>query len=166
MAPCATRPLAMEGWRSTRCCAGRRMWRKTHTGNLYITEHTGHRVRKIDSEGIITTVAGTGTAAVSGDGGPAVLADVWYPSAVDVGPDGSLYIATMNQVRRVDSSGIISTFAGSGSKNCYSYWATECGDGGLGDPRGPVQRLGRGGSSGRPRIHRTAVSGPDPGGDP
>ena len=100
-------------------------------GNLYITEHTGHRVRKIDTEGIITTVAGTGTAAVSGDGGPAVLADVWYPSAVDVGPDGSLYIATMNQVRRVDSSGIISTFAGSGSKNCYSYWATECGDGGL-----------------------------------
>ena len=46
------------------------------TGNLYLVEYTGHRVRKIDGKGILTTIAGTGDKGFSGDGGPATKADV------------------------------------------------------------------------------------------
>ena len=81
-------------------------------------------MRKIDPDGIITTVAGTGTQGFSGDGGPATLANLNYPNSVDIGPDGSLYIAEVQRVRRVDPNGIISTFAG--AQTCGNSY---CGDG-------------------------------------
>jgi RHS repeat-associated protein len=85
-------------------------------GSLYIAERVGHRIRKVDPDGIITTVAGTGVQGFSGDGGPATQAQLTLPEAVAVGPDRSLYIAapSSQRIRRVGPDGIITTFAGSG----------------------------------------------------
>lgn len=83
--------------------------------NLYLTDGC-NRVRRIAPNGAVTTVAGTGQAGYSGDGGPAVAARLNRPGALAVDPDGNLYIAdTWNHlVRRVDPSGTISTVAGTG----------------------------------------------------
>ena len=82
-------------------------------GNLYIAEWGNHRVRKVDANGIITTVAGTGSKGYSGDGGPATNADLNNPNDVAVDRAGNLYIADHNnsRVRRVDPNGIITTVA-------------------------------------------------------
>jgi sugar lactone lactonase YvrE len=83
-------------------------------GNLYVSE--ANRVRKIDTRGIITTVAGTGEAGFSGVGGPATRARLdSYGLAID-GRD--LYIADSwnNVVWKVDERGIINVFAGTGEK--------------------------------------------------
>jgi trimeric autotransporter adhesin len=88
------------------------------TGALFIAENGNNRVRKIDLNGIITTVAGNGTAGFSGDGGPATAASVGSPSAVAVDGDGALYIAQsgpISRIRRVDRNGTISTVAGNGT---------------------------------------------------
>jgi serine/threonine-protein kinase len=71
-------------------------------------------VRRIDPSGIITTIAGTGARGFSGDGGPAVAAQLASPSGVDVDSAGDVYIADWNnqRVRRVDSSGRITSVAG------------------------------------------------------
>jgi sugar lactone lactonase YvrE len=85
-------------------------------GNLFICEVGKHRVRKVDTNGIITTIAGNGTTTFSGDGGPATSAGLSYPESVAVDPAGNLFIAdTLNErIRKVDSRGIITTVAGSG----------------------------------------------------
>jgi uncharacterized protein (TIGR03437 family) len=102
-------------------------------GNLYIADSQNHRVRRVDMNGIISTVAGSGgpDGGFSGDGGLATNARLAYPQGLAMGATGSLYIADMgnSRVRRVDANGIITTFAGSGSKtNCFG---SECysGDG-------------------------------------
>ncbi len=94
-------------------------------GNLYIAEYLGNRIRKVDVNGIITTVAGNGGCCYSGDGGPAINAELNYPSDVAVDINGNLYIADVDneRVRKVDVNGIITTFAGNGNQG-YS------GDGG------------------------------------
>ncbi|MET7593337.1 hypothetical protein ACFYPQ_42225 [Streptomyces sp. NPDC005522] len=85
-------------------------------GNLYIADTQNCRVRKVDVQGTITTVAGTGEQGFGGDGRPATAAQLWYPSAVAVDVHGTLYIAdTQNRrVRKVDAQGIITTVAGAG----------------------------------------------------
>jgi sugar lactone lactonase YvrE len=85
-------------------------------GNLYIADHTNHRVRRVTAAGIITTFAGTGVQGFSGDGGPATAAQLSEPAAVAVDGAGNVYIADSrnNRVRRVAPSGVISTVAGSG----------------------------------------------------
>ncbi|MEU2870421.1 NHL repeat-containing protein [Streptomyces olivoreticuli] len=85
-------------------------------GNLYIGEWNGHRVRKVDQNGIITTVAGNGVAGYVSDGGPAVATRLNVPGAVAVDAAGSLYIAEYSnqRVRKVDADGIITTVAGDG----------------------------------------------------
>lgn len=95
-------------------------------GNLYIADYDNHRVRRVGTNGIITTVAGNGSAGYSGDGGPATAASLRNPWDVAVGGDGTLYIAdTFNhRIRRVAPSGTISTYAGTG-RGGFS------GDGGL-----------------------------------
>jgi sugar lactone lactonase YvrE len=86
-------------------------------GNLYIADSFNNRVRKVDTNGIITTVAGNGTGAFSGDGGPAIVASISTPRGVAVDAAGNLYIAdsSNNRVRVVSPSGTIQTIAGNGS---------------------------------------------------
>jgi len=83
-------------------------------GRLFFIE--GSRVRRINPDDTLTTVAGTGRAGFSGDGGLATSADLNAPQAIAVDSAGDVFIADSlnNRVRRVDPRGIISTFAGSG----------------------------------------------------
>jgi RHS repeat-associated protein len=85
-------------------------------GSLWIADRANQRLRCVDRAGIITTIAGKGTAGFSGDGGPATAAELRNPAAVAVGPDGTIYIADTDnhRVRRVSADGIITTFAGTG----------------------------------------------------
>ncbi len=85
-------------------------------GSIYITDWR-HRILRLSPDGMITTVAGNGTAGYSGDGGPATEAQVGYPRAVAVGPDGSIYIGqnTGYVIRKVNPYGIITTVAGNGT---------------------------------------------------
>jgi len=85
-------------------------------GNLYIADRANHRVRKVDTKGIITTIAGNGTEGFSGDGGPATQASLDLPSGLAVDDKGNLYISdrSNNRVRMVNSKGIIRTVAGNG----------------------------------------------------
>ena len=87
------------------------------SGNYYIADEMNGRIRKIDSNGIITTIAGTGVGCYSGDGGPAISASLCYPVGVAVDAQGNVYIAdrTNCRIRKVDISGIITTIAGTGS---------------------------------------------------
>jgi hypothetical protein len=85
---------------------------------LYISDTGNNAIRTVDlSTGIITTVAGTGTAGFSGDNGTATAAKLSSPWAIALGPDGSLYIADQanNRVRKVSTGGVISTVAGTGT---------------------------------------------------
>ncbi|QWV93144.1 putative Ig domain-containing protein [Geomonas oryzisoli] len=86
------------------------------SGNLYIADSGNNRIRKIDSAGIITTVAGNGAAASNGDGLPANLASVNQPVGVALDALGNLYVAEFsgNRVRKIDTAGIITTVAGNG----------------------------------------------------
>ena len=84
-------------------------------GNLYVSEWSGYKVRRISaSSSIITTYAGTGTFGSTGDGGAATLAKLYYPFGLVFDPSGVLYIGDWgsNRVRAVSTSGIISTIAG------------------------------------------------------
>jgi trimeric autotransporter adhesin len=84
---------------------------------LYIADTGNNRVRKVDLvTGIITTVAGTGIGGFSGDDGPATAAKLSTPQAVATDAAGNLYIADVgnNRIRKVDASGVITTFAGTG----------------------------------------------------
>ncbi|HVF63172.1 MAG TPA: RHS repeat-associated core domain-containing protein [Casimicrobiaceae bacterium] len=83
-------------------------------GSLYLTDDGNNRIRRVGPNGVITTVAGNGVAGFSGDGGPAVNASLRSPAGVALAPDGSLYIADNNRIRRVGLDGIINTVAGNG----------------------------------------------------
>jgi sugar lactone lactonase YvrE len=85
-------------------------------GNLYISDSYNNRIRKVNTNGIITTVAGIGTMTYSGDGGQATNAGIYSPFGVAIDSEGNLYIAdTGNQrIRKVNTSGIITTIAGDG----------------------------------------------------
>jgi uncharacterized protein (TIGR03437 family) len=87
-----------------------------NSGNLYIADYGHNRVRKVDASGIITTVAGNGGIGFSGDGGPATGAQLRGPSGVAFDSAGNLYVvdALNFRVRKVDTSGIITTVAGIG----------------------------------------------------
>jgi trimeric autotransporter adhesin len=97
-------------------------------GDIFIVDEGNNNVRKIAaSTGIITTVAGNGTAGFSGDGGAATSAELNVPEAIALDAAGNLYIADTfnNRVRKVNATtGIITTVAGNGS-------TTSSGDGGL-----------------------------------
>ncbi|RUO94463.1 hypothetical protein D7Y11_04320 [Corallococcus sp. AB018] len=95
-------------------------------GALYIADTGNHRIRRVTSDGLISTVAGTGLAADGGDGGRATLANLNAPAGAAVGPDGSIYLADTgnHRIRRVTPDGIISTVAGTGARG-------NAGEGGL-----------------------------------
>jgi len=83
-------------------------------GNIYIPDCKNNRVRKVNPAGIISTIAGDGTQAGSGDGGPAALATLEFPSCICTDNVGNVYIAEpyRNVVRKIDATGNISRFAG------------------------------------------------------
>ncbi len=85
-------------------------------GNVYVADRGNHRVRKVSPGGEISTVAGTGTAEFSSDGAPATDTPLFGPAGVAVDVAGNLYIAERNahRIRKVASSGEISTVAGTG----------------------------------------------------
>jgi hypothetical protein len=85
-------------------------------GNLYIADSNNNRIRRVDSEGRITTIAGTGGSSSTGDGGPATAATMADPEGIAIAADGTLYVgeAAGNRVRRIAPDGTISTFAGTG----------------------------------------------------
>ncbi len=85
------------------------------SGNLYIADTGNSRVRKVSPDGIITTYAGTGTAGVSGDGGPAASARLQGPEGLAVDLSGNLFILDGTRIRKVSASGIITTYAGTGT---------------------------------------------------
>ncbi len=85
-------------------------------GSLYFSDTENHRIRRIDLDGIITTVAGNGTTGFSSDGVQATQASLRYPQAIAIATDGSLYFSQLFEyrIRRVGSDGIITTVAGNG----------------------------------------------------
>ena len=86
------------------------------SGNLIFSDYANHRIRKINTAGIITTIAGTGTWAYTGDGGPATAATLSRPTGLAIDNIGNLFIVDPdnNCIRKIDPSGIISTVAGNG----------------------------------------------------
>jgi len=94
-------------------------------GNLYFTEFTGMKIRKIAPNGTISTIAGTGAQGFSGDGGQATNATLNYPAYLRIDGQGNLYFVDIFnfRVRMVTPAGVISTVAGNGQM-------TTSGDGG------------------------------------
>jgi hypothetical protein len=86
-------------------------------GNLFIADYSNDRIRKVTTNGIITTVAGKGSFGYSGDGGNATNAQLKNPDSVRVDASGNLFIAdSINcRIRKVTTNGIITTVAGNGS---------------------------------------------------
>ena len=87
-------------------------------GTYYIADAFNHAVRKVNPAGIITTIAGSGTAGYSGDNGPAGAAQLNQPTGLALDADGNLYVADIGnqRIRMIDSStGTISTVAGDGT---------------------------------------------------
>ena len=87
------------------------------SGNLYVAETQRHTIRKIDTLGNITTVAGDGTEGFSGDGGPATSAQLSSPQGLAIDSTGTLYLADSgnHRIRRIDAaSKVIQTVAGDG----------------------------------------------------
>lgn len=87
-------------------------------GSLYILDRGRDVVRRVRPDGVIEAFAGTGEAGFSGDGGPAVEAQIDNPSRIDAAPDGSVLIGDSGnqRVRRVDPDGVIATVAGIGER--------------------------------------------------
>lgn len=85
-------------------------------GNVYFTDYNNHRIRKISTTGVITTIAGTGFGGylAAHDGGPATAAWIKWPIGIAVGPTGIIYFSDYgnNIIRKIDASGIITTIAG------------------------------------------------------
>ncbi len=86
-------------------------------GNLYIADEVNNRIRKVNSAGVISTVAGTGARGFDGDGGQATAAQLSFPTGVIVDGAGNIIIADRgnNRIREVNANGVISTIAGNGN---------------------------------------------------
>lgn len=133
---------------------------------LYIADLGNHRVRRIEADQTITTIAGTGKRGYSGEGGPATAADLYLPTSLALAPDGSVYFTDFGNyvVRRITPAGAIFTVAGTPLKD---YQGGDSGDGGpatsakLNDPTGLA--LGPGSSLliADTRNHRVRRVGPD-----
>lgn len=95
-------------------------------GNLFISDRMNHQIRKIDLNGNISTIAGTGDSDYYGDGGPALEAAFRDPNSLASDKQGNIYIAEAanNRIRKIDTKGIVTTVAGNGEH-------ADSGDGGL-----------------------------------
>ena len=129
------------------------------SGNVYVADTYNHSIRKIDTAGVITTVAGTGSPGYSGDGGPATAARMETPHSVALDAAGILYIADSpnHRIRKVDHAGIITTIVGTGASRLFGR-----------------RRPGHGGEAQHPEghrdrrrrspLHRRLAQPPDPAG--
>jgi RHS repeat-associated protein len=89
---------------------------------IYIADTYNHCIRKVDEDGIITTVAGTGGVGGSGgDGGPATEAGLYRPTSLEIASDGTIYFVDSGnaRIRKIDPYGIITTVAGNGTPSSY-----------------------------------------------
>lgn len=95
-------------------------------GNVYIADYNGSRIRKINTSGIITTIAGNGTAGSTGDGSPATAAEVNRPLSVTPDSAGNVYITEWGsgRIRKISTTGIITTVAGGGASTAEGVPAT------------------------------------------
>jgi len=86
------------------------------SGNLYFTDSSNQRIRRVSADGTITTIAGNGLDGFSGDGNLATLAGMSFPLGLARDQSGNLYFADANnnRIRKISTSGIISTVAGNG----------------------------------------------------
>ncbi len=86
-------------------------------GNMYISDYVNYRVRKVTAAGIISTIAGNGTAGFSGDGGQATAAEINCVSFVATDAAGNIYLSDdqNNRIRKITAAGVISTIAGTGT---------------------------------------------------
>ncbi len=133
-------------------------------GNLYIADPTVNRIRKVDTQGVITTIAGTGIGGSSGNGGAAINAELGAPNSIAIDPAGNIYVGELDNsdIRKIDTSGIITLYAGNGS-DAYSgdngpatsaaiggLWVLTCDNAGnlyIGDIRnGVVRKVDTGGT--------------------
>lgn len=107
------------------------------SGNVYFIDNGNHRIRRIGLDGIITTIAGTGVADNTGDGGPATDAAMYASSGLALDRFGSIYFGdlTKHTIRKINPSGIISTIAGTGISG-YSYDGIPATDAKLNQPFG------------------------------
>jgi len=88
------------------------------SGNVYISDRSNKKIRKITASGIISTIAGTGTSGATGDGGSATSATLNFPTGVAVDLSGNVYISDTNnnKIRKITAStGFITTIAGTGA---------------------------------------------------
>lgn len=84
------------------------------SGNMFFSDSSNNRIRKIATNGVITTIAGTGTAGYSGDGGQATDAAI-RPNGLALDTSGNIYFTdASSRIRKIDTSGVVTTFAGNG----------------------------------------------------
>ncbi len=85
-------------------------------GNVYIADHNNQRVRRVDTAGLITTVVGTGTSGFSGDGGPAVSAQLFSPTGLAIDTVCNVYVVDEGnqRIRKISSGGVVTSIAGNG----------------------------------------------------
>ena len=95
-------------------------------GTMYISDYGNARIRKVATNGIITTIAGTGAAGFTGDGGAATSARIYAPQSMIIDPAGNLFFVDLGnyRIRKISTNGTINTVAGSGKCSAAS------GDGG------------------------------------
>lgn len=133
--PAGSATLALANLQNT--CDPNRFEQTSHiafdqAGNLYIADSENQRIRRIDSSGTITTIAGSGEkpatnarcepTGTAGDGGPALSARLFNPADIVVQPNGNILIADQqnNRIRQLTPSGTITTISGSGLHNLYA----------------------------------------------
>ena len=86
-------------------------------GNVYVSDQVDNRVRRIDGNGTITTLAGNGSFNSTGDGGPSIQASVGQPRGLAVDSGGDVYVTTFSRVRRITAGGAVYTYAGGNSNS-------------------------------------------------
>ncbi len=134
-------------------------------GNIYISDNGNSVIRKVATNGIISTIAGTHTGGFSGDGGPATSAELYNPGGIFLDGNGNLFIADLhnNCIRKIDKNGIITTVAGKPSLGAgYNGDGVPATSAQLNNPFGVAVDIAGNiyiGDNGNNRVRKVATSG-------